>query len=34
MRVKKKLEIDPVHGETVRLIFRLANFGDGQGPGG
>jgi DNA invertase Pin-like site-specific DNA recombinase len=32
MRVKKKLEIDPVHGETVRLIFRLANFGDGQGP--
>ncbi len=28
-KVKKKLEIDPLHGETVRLIYRLALHGDG-----
>jgi site-specific DNA recombinase len=27
--VKKKLEIDPLHAETVRLIYRLALQGDG-----
>src|ERR1700735_1668942 len=27
--VKKKLEIDPLHAETVRLIYRLALHGDG-----
>lgn len=31
-RVKKKLEIDPLHADTVRLIFRLAHEGDGDGP--
>lgn len=30
---KKRLEIDPVEAETVRLIFKLANEGDGtSGP--
>ncbi|RJE83105.1 recombinase family protein [Paracoccus onubensis] len=28
-KVKKKLEIDPLHADTVRLIFRLALQGDG-----
>ena len=28
-KVKKKLEIDPLHAETVRLIYRLALHGDG-----
>jgi DNA invertase Pin-like site-specific DNA recombinase len=28
-KVKKKLEIDPLHAETVRLIYRLALEGDG-----
>jgi site-specific DNA recombinase len=28
-KVKKKLEIDPFHAETVRLIYRLALEGDG-----
>ena len=28
-KVKKKLEIDPLHAETVRLIQRLAPLGDG-----
>ena len=28
-RVKKTLEIDPIQGETVRLMFRLAREGDG-----
>ncbi len=28
-KVKKKLEIDPLHADTVRLIYRLALFGDG-----
>ncbi len=28
-KVKKKLEIDPLHAETVRLIYRLALYGDG-----
>ena len=28
-KVKKKLEIDPLHAETVRLIYRLALQGDG-----
>ena len=32
---KKTLEIDPVHAETVRLIFRLAREGSGSsGPMG
>lgn len=31
-RVKKKLEIDPLHAETVRLMFRLAHEGAGDGP--
>lgn len=31
-RAKKKLEIDPLHADTVRLIFRLANEGAGDGP--
>jgi site-specific DNA recombinase len=31
--VKKKLEIDPLHADTVRLIYRLALDGDGtSGP--
>ncbi|WP_183189826.1 recombinase family protein [Ancylobacter tetraedralis] len=28
-KVKKKLEIDPLHADTVRLIYRLAVEGDG-----
>ena len=28
-KTKKKLEIDPVHADTVRLIYRLALEGDG-----
>jgi DNA invertase Pin-like site-specific DNA recombinase len=28
-KIKKKLEIDPLHAETVRLIYRLALEGDG-----
>lgn len=28
-KVRKKLEIDPLHGETVRLIYWLALHGDG-----
>ncbi|MDN3624867.1 recombinase family protein [Methylobacterium isbiliense] len=28
-RVKKRLTVDPVEAETVRLIFRLYRFGDG-----
>ncbi|OYV51942.1 MAG: recombinase family protein [Rhodospirillales bacterium 20-60-12] len=28
-KVKKKLEIDPLHAETVRLIYRLTLHGDG-----
>ncbi|ARM88189.1 resolvase/recombinase protein [Rhizobium sp. CIAT894] len=31
-RTKKKIEPDPIHIETVRLIFRLARIGDGDGP--
>lgn len=32
-KIKKKLEIDPLHADTVRLIFRLATEGDGtSGP--
>ena len=34
-KIKKKLEIDPIHADTVRLIYRLALTGDGQnGPMG
>ncbi len=34
-KVKKKLEIDPLHADTVRLIYRLAMEGDGtSGPMG
>ncbi|MDP1730308.1 MAG: recombinase family protein [Devosia sp.] len=34
-KVKKKLEIDPLHADTVRLAFRLALEGDGaNGPMG
>jgi site-specific DNA recombinase len=34
-KVKKKLEVDPLHSDTVRLIFRLAVQGDGErGPMG
>jgi DNA invertase Pin-like site-specific DNA recombinase len=29
-KVKKKLEIDPIHSDTVRLIYRLALTGDPQ----
>lgn len=29
-RTKKKLEIDPIHAEHVRLMFRLARIGDGE----
>lgn len=29
-KVKKKLEIDPIHADTVRLIYRLALTGDPQ----
>ena len=28
-KTKKKLETDPLHAETVRLIYRLALQGDG-----
>ena len=28
-KVKKKLEIDPLHADTVRLIYQLALEGDG-----
>ena len=28
-KVKKKIEIDPLHADTVRLIYRLAMEGDG-----
>src|ERR1700742_2218899 len=28
-KIKKKLEIDPIHAETVRLIYKLALHGDG-----
>ncbi len=32
-KIKKKLEVDPIHAETVRRIFRLALEGaDGRGP--
>ena len=32
-KIKKKLEIDPLHAETVRLIYRLTLEGDGvSGP--
>ena len=31
-KAQKKLEIDPLHAETVRLTYRLALEGDG-GPG-
>ena len=34
-KIKKKLEIDPIHAETVRMIYRLALRGDGDsGPMG
>jgi site-specific DNA recombinase len=33
-RTKKKIEPDPTQIETVRLIFRLARIGDGEGPMG
>ena len=29
-KIKKKLEVDPVEAETVRLIFKLYLFGDGN----
>jgi len=29
-KVKKKLEIDPLHADTIRLIYRLALQGDGE----
>jgi site-specific DNA recombinase len=29
-KIKKKLEIDPIHADTVRLIYRLALTGDGE----
>ena len=29
-KVKKKLEVDPLHAETVPLIFKLALQGNGQ----
>jgi site-specific DNA recombinase len=28
-KIKKKLEIDPLHADTVRLMFRLSLYGDG-----
>jgi hypothetical protein len=31
-KTKKKLEIDPLHAETVRLIYRLALHGDRPAP--
>jgi hypothetical protein len=34
-KMKKKLEIDPIHADTVRLAFKLALEGDGtSGPMG
>ncbi|AMN47704.1 hypothetical protein ACG33_11450 [Steroidobacter denitrificans] len=34
-KIKKKLEIDPLHADTVRLIYRLFLEGDGvKGPMG
>ncbi len=33
-RIKKRLAIDPVEAETVRLIYRLYLEGDGKGPMG
>ncbi|MEP7455701.1 recombinase family protein [Phyllobacterium sp. SB3] len=30
-RTKKKIEPDPAHVDTVKLIFRLARIGDGEG---
>ncbi|MFV0437193.1 MAG: recombinase family protein, partial [Desulfopila sp.] len=34
-KMKKKLEIDPLHADTVRMIFRLTLEGDGMsGPMG
>jgi len=33
-RTKKKIEPDPLQVENVRLIFRLARIGDGNGPMG
>jgi site-specific DNA recombinase len=34
-KLKKKLEIDPIQAEKIRLIYRLALFGiDGCGPKG
>lgn len=33
-RDKKKLEIDPLFADTVRLMFRLASRGNGDGPMG
>ena len=34
-KIKKKLEIDPIHSETVRLIYRMAlNGTDDRGPMG
>lgn len=34
-KMKKKLEVDPLHADTVRMIFRLASEGDGtSGPMG
>jgi site-specific DNA recombinase len=30
-KIKKKLEIDPIHADTVRLFYRLALNGDGNG---
>ncbi|MAN88999.1 MAG: recombinase family protein, partial [Algoriphagus sp.] len=29
-KVKKKLEVDPLHADTIRLIYRLALEGDGD----
>lgn len=35
VRIKKKLAVDPVEAETIRLIYRLYRFGQGQsGPMG
>ena len=34
-KIKKRLEVDPIHADTVRLIYRLALTGDGEnGPMG
>src|SRR4029077_14320345 len=29
-KIKKKLDVDPVEAETVRLVFKLYLYGDGQ----